>query len=247
MTILITLHLSFLKVLSCRSSIISGLRKHRWQWSQSQRLSRELLYILVLFQINCLGSRVGTWTVQPNAKGQVGERNGDSFHCKWQQLEKPEITLSHRCWGEIWLGLGWEKDTYWSKRKNKQEPWEKEDAGQQIQPVTHCTKNRNWCGCFLYQMLWVNYKKGSLASPCVLHSPQSPRGMLPVLFETCLIANSFSFLIPLLSHQTASCLLSLNLTVPLGTRIIGNYLLPNHQKLVWYARQSLKVVGNVHK
>lgn len=125
MTILITLHLSFLKVLSCRSSIISGLRKHRWQWSQCQRLSRGLVYILVLFQINCLGSMVGTWTVEPNAKGQVGESNGDSFHCNWQQLEKPEITLSHRCWGEIWLGLGWEKDTYWSKRKNKQEPWEK--------------------------------------------------------------------------------------------------------------------------
>lgn len=120
MTKFTTFTLSFLKVLSCRSSMISDLRKHGWQWSQFQRLSRELVYILVLFQINCLESMVGTWTVGPNAKGQAGERNGDSFHCKWQQLEKPKITWSHRCWGETWLGLGREKDTHWSKRNDKQ-------------------------------------------------------------------------------------------------------------------------------
>jgi len=111
MTKFITFMLSFLQAMCCSRSVISGQRKHGWQWSQSRRQSRELVYRLVLFLINCLRNMAGTWTVGPNAKGRAGERNRDSFNCKWQQLEKPKTTLSQMCRGEIWLGLGREKDT----------------------------------------------------------------------------------------------------------------------------------------
>lgn len=122
----ITSTLNVLIILSCRNSMISGLRKHdhRWHWSQSQRLSMKLVHILALFQINGLGRVVGTWAVEPYAKGQVGERSWDFFPCKYQQLEKMKTTLRHRWWEQTRPVLGRDKEAHWSKRNDEQEPWE---------------------------------------------------------------------------------------------------------------------------
>lgn len=150
--------------------------------------------------------------------------------------------------------------SHWATRAGKRHGWDWEekkthvevkemvsrDHGKRKMLHSRYTLHKKYKPMWLLLTPNVNYKEGSLARPCALHSPHSPRETLPVLFETCLTAIS-SFLISLLSHQTKSCLLSLHQAVPLGTRIIGNYLLPSHQKHVWCTKQSLKIVCNVHE
>lgn len=151
-TKLITSTLNALLILSCRSSMVSGLRKHGWQRSHSQRLSMKLVHILTLFQINCLGRVDGTWAVEPYAKGQVGERSWDFFPCKCQQLGKTETHWDPDDGEKQDQGL--EETKRHSGAREMMSRNHGRDVRQQTQPVTrHTRKPRNLGGFFFYPIL----------------------------------------------------------------------------------------------
>lgn len=211
MTKFITSILSFLKALRCRSSMISGSRNQGWPRLQPQRPSRELVYVLGLFQINCLGSVVGTWAVGPNAEGQAGERKGTPFIPS----------------GESWRS----QRPHWAKGAGEKHDWEWEDKKTPIgvrEPVRsieeiirrNCGERKvldsrysqrdaaqrflNWCGCFWRPVL-CQLQRGVTGQSLCPRSPQSPRETLAVLLETRLSAISSSSFLCFPTSQQPVC------------------------------------------